>query len=151
MTDLPAVLDVLVYALLLTGSLLCFTAGLGLLRFHDVLSRMHAGTKPQVMGVLLVVAGAAIRLWGSPVAWMLVLVLSFQLLTAPLSAHLVSRMAYRRRHVREDLLLVDELGFSGFGRPPESEHAPRGDEPAEAMADRARDAGAIEGAPGQDS
>jgi multicomponent Na+:H+ antiporter subunit G len=37
-------------------------------------------------------------------------VAAFQLLTAPVSAHMISRVAYRRRHVRRDLLLVDELG-----------------------------------------
>ena len=40
---------------------------------------------------------------------MLLLVAAFQLLTAPVSAHMISRVAYRRRHVRRDLLLVDEL------------------------------------------
>jgi multicomponent Na+:H+ antiporter subunit G len=39
---------------------------------------------------------------------MLLLVAAFQLLTAPVSAHMISRVAYRRRHVRRDLLLVDE-------------------------------------------
>jgi multicomponent Na+:H+ antiporter subunit G len=69
---------------------------------------MHAGTKPQVLGVLLVMVGAAIRLDGWANAWMLLLVAAFQLLTAPVSAHLISRVAYRRRHVRRDLLVVDE-------------------------------------------
>ena len=47
--DLPVVLDVVALACLLAGALLCLTAGLGLVRFPDVLSRMHAGTKPQVL------------------------------------------------------------------------------------------------------
>ena len=70
---------------------------------------MHAGTKPQVLGVLLIMVGGAIRLRGWSATWMLLLVAAFQLLTAPVSAHMISRVAYRRRHVRRDLLLVDEL------------------------------------------
>jgi multicomponent Na+:H+ antiporter subunit G len=58
---------------------------------------------------------------------MLLLVAAFQLLTAPVSAHLVSRVAYRRRHVRRDLLLVDEFGGTGHQ---DVEH--RGDEPGDA-------------------
>ena len=85
--------DVVAFACLLAGAFLCFTAGLGLVRFPDVLSRMHAGTKPQVLGVLLVMVGAAIRLDGWANAWMLLLVAAFQLLTAPVSAHLISRVA----------------------------------------------------------
>ncbi len=47
---------------------------------------------------------------------MLLLVAVFQLLTAPVSAHMISRVAYRRRHVRRDLLLVDELRDGGGPR-----------------------------------
>ena len=124
---MTAFADVVAFACLLAGSALCLTAGLGLVRFPDVLSRMHAGTKPQVLGVLLVMIGAAIRLDGWANAWMLLLVAAFQLLTAPVSAHLISRVAYRRRHVRRDLLLVDEYG--GPGRQDSRYH---GDEPGDA-------------------
>jgi multicomponent Na+:H+ antiporter subunit G len=125
---LGTVADVLAAGCLLVGALLCLTAGLGLVRFPDVLSRMHAGTKPQVLGVLLVMIGAAIRLHGWSATWMLLLVGAFQLVTAPVSAHMVSRVAHRRRHVRRDLLLVDELGGEPLTPPPDRL---RGDQPAD--------------------
>ena len=125
MSALAAVADVVAIACLLAGSLLCLTAGLGLLRFPDVLTRMHAGTKPQVLGVLLVMTGAAIRLHGWSATWMLLLVAVFQMLTAPVSAHMISRVAYRRRHVRRDLMVVDELGL------PRPVGGATGDEPAD--------------------
>jgi multicomponent Na+:H+ antiporter subunit G len=109
-------LDVVAFGCLLGGALLCFTAGLGLLRFPDVLSRMHAGTKPQTLGVLLVVVGGILRLQGWSVIWMLLLAAVFQLITASVSAHMIGRAAYRRRHVRRDLLLVDELSPADPGR-----------------------------------
>ncbi len=109
MSEIDTVRDVVAVLLLLAGAFLCLTAGLGLVRFHDVLTRMHAGTKPQVLGTLLIMIGGAIRLQGWSATWMLLLVAAFQLLTAPVSAHMISRVAYRRRHVRRDLLLVDEL------------------------------------------
>ncbi|MFW3170087.1 monovalent cation/H(+) antiporter subunit G [Geodermatophilus sp. CPCC 206100] len=124
---MSSVADVLAVACLLAGAALCLTAGLGLVRFPDVLSRMHAGTKPQVLGVLLVMVGGAIRLSSWSAAWMLLLVAAFQLLTAPVSAHMISRVAYRRRHVRRDLLLVDELG-DGTAQ----DVVYRGDEPGDA-------------------
>jgi multicomponent Na+:H+ antiporter subunit G len=127
MTDLDTVRDVVAVVLLLAGSFLCLTAGLGLVRFPDVLTRMHAGTKPQVLGILLIMVGGAIRLEGWSATWMLLLVAAFQLLTAPVSAHMISRVAYRRRHVRRDLLLVDELRT---GEAVDSVY--RGDEPADA-------------------
>jgi multicomponent Na+:H+ antiporter subunit G len=133
--DVDSVADVVAVACLLVGAFFCLTAGLGLVRFPDVLSRMHAGTKPQVVGVLLIMVGGAIRLTGSSVTWMLLLVAAFQLLTAPVSAHMVSRIAYRRRHVRRDLLLVDELGGGPGGAPagaPDDEPAD-GDAPADGV------------------
>ena len=127
MNDISGLDDGIAVVLLLLGAFLCLTAGLGLLRFPDVLTRMHAGTKPQVLGVLLIMVGAAIRLQGWSATWMLLLVAIFQMLTAPVSAHMISRVAYRRRHVRRDLLLVDEL------RTAESQDSVhRGDEPADA-------------------
>ena len=128
MSDVQTFGDVVAVVLLLAGSFLCLTAGLGLVRFPDVLTRMHSGTKPQVLGVLLIMAGGVIRLQGWSATWMLLLVAAFQLVTAPVSAHMVSRVAYRRRHVRRDLLLVDELGTGGSATPP----GRRGDEPADA-------------------
>ena len=125
---MSVIVDVVALGCLLAGAFLCLTAGLGLVRFPDVLSRMHAGTKPQVLGVLLVMVGAAIRLHGWSATWMLLLVAAFQMLTAPVSAHLISRVAYRRRHVRRDLLLVDELRTAEL-----QDTAPRGDEPADSF------------------
>lgn len=127
MTGVEGVEDVVAVVLLLLGAFLCLTAGLGLVRFPDVLTRMHAGTKPQVLGVLLIMVGAAIRLQGWSATWMLLLVAAFQMLTAPVSAHMISRVAYRRRHVRRDRLLVDEL-HSGRRQ----DQVYRGDEPADA-------------------
>ena len=129
MSDVDGLGDVVAVALLLAGSFLCLTAGLGLVRFPDVLTRMHSGTKPQVLGVLLIMIGGAIRLQGWSATWMLLLVAVFQLFTAPVSAHMISRVAYRRRHVRRDLLLVDELGTADA-----SDRQPAGDEPADATA-----------------
>jgi multicomponent Na+:H+ antiporter subunit G len=95
---------------LITGALLSLAAGMGLLRFPDLLSRMHAATKPQVLGLLLILTGTALRLQNTIDITTLVLVAAFQLATAPVGAHMVGRSVYRAGHVRHDLLVVDELG-----------------------------------------
>ncbi len=102
-------LEILSAVLLLSGGALTLAAAVGLIRFPDVLARMHAATKPQVLGLLLVLAGVGIQLRDNVDVWMLVLAGLFQLLTAPVSAHLVGRLAYRTRHSRRDQLTVDEL------------------------------------------
>lgn len=106
---MTGVLDLIGAVLLLLGALLALAAAIGLLRLPDVLSRMHAATKPQTTGLVLVVIGSALLLRTSVDVWMLVLVAAFQLITAPVTAHLVGRLAYRSGGVREDLLHRDEL------------------------------------------
>ncbi|MFC7403397.1 monovalent cation/H(+) antiporter subunit G [Citricoccus sp. GCM10030269] len=105
----PVIADGLAAVLLVLGSLLSTVAGIGLFRFPDQLSRMHAGTKPQVLGLLLVLTAVALawRAW----VWIPVLLLAWvlQMLTAPVSAHLVGRAGYRTKHLRPEYLYVDEL------------------------------------------
>jgi multicomponent Na+:H+ antiporter subunit G len=103
------VADVLAGACLISGALLTLAAGVGLLRFPDLLSRMHSATKPQVLGLLLILAGTALRLQNIIDITTLVLVGVFQLVTAPVSAHMVGRAVYRAGQVRRDLLVLDEL------------------------------------------
>ena len=103
------VFDIAAAACFLAGSFLTLAAGSGVLRFPDLLARMHAGAKPQVLGVLLGLIGYAIRMRSGPIVWTLLLVAVFQMLTAPVSAHMLGRAGYRTGKVDPDLLAVDEL------------------------------------------
>ena len=103
------VLDGIAAALLLLGASLALAAAIGIIRFPDVLTRMHAATKPQVLGIVLCLSGAALRLREYPDVWLLLLAAGFQLVTAPVAAHMVSKVANRSRHYRRDSLHVDDL------------------------------------------
>ena len=111
-SPLDAVLDVTVLFLILAGALLCLTAAIGLLRFPDVPSRLHAATKPQVLGLILICLAIALSLRSWPVVAFLVPVVLFQLATAPLSAHMIGRRAYRNGTIDEHGMYVDELAES---------------------------------------
>ncbi|MCW3492922.1 monovalent cation/H(+) antiporter subunit G [Microbacterium sp. SSM24] len=105
-------LDLAVLILILIGALLCLTAAIGLLRFRDVPSRLHAATKPQVLGVILICLAVALSLRSWPVVAFLVPIVLMQLATAPLSAHIVGRQAYRNGTIDETGLFVDDLAES---------------------------------------
>jgi len=107
---LTDVADIASGILLLAGALLTVIAAIGLLRFPDLLTRMHSATKPQVLGLLLVVAGLALRLRDPSATAVLVLVAVFQMVTSPVASHMAGRAAYRAGQVRKDLLVADELG-----------------------------------------
>lgn len=96
--------------LILTGCTLAFTAAIGIVRFPDTLTRMHAATKPQVVGLVLVLTGTGIDIRGDVNVWMLVLTGLFTILTAPVIAHLLGRTAYREQRHRDGLLRINELG-----------------------------------------
>lgn len=102
-------LEIVVAVLLVAGSLMSLIAGIGLITFPDLLSRMHAATKPQVLGFLLLFAGLAIHLRSWILVPVLVLAWGLQLLTAPVSAHMIGRAGYRTKHVAKETLHVDEL------------------------------------------
>ena len=103
-----AVWDVTALVLVLIGALLCLTAAIGLLRFRDVPTRLHATTKPQVLGFLLICVAIALSLRSWPVVAFLVPVVLVQFATAPLAAHMISRQAYRNRTIDTADLYVDE-------------------------------------------
>ncbi|MEW2380718.1 monovalent cation/H(+) antiporter subunit G [Micromonospora sp. NPDC047707] len=93
------VADWLAAVLLVAGALLSLAAGIGVLRFPDVLDRMHAATKPQTLGVLLLLTGVALRLRSPSDLGMIALVGLFQLATAPVAAQMIGRAAYRTRRL----------------------------------------------------
>ena len=103
------IFDVLAAVLLIVAALLTLAAAIGLIRFPDPLSRLHAATKPQVLGLILVVLALELSTRSAVVFFMLIPVIVLQLLTAPISAHMVGRAGYRNGDVDMDNLLVDEL------------------------------------------
>jgi multicomponent Na+:H+ antiporter subunit G len=109
---MDAALDVTAVLLVLAGASLCLIAAIGLLRFRDVPTRLHAATKPQVLGLMLICLAIALALRSWPVVAFLVPVVLIQLATAPLSAHMVGRQAYRNTTIDQRSLYVDELAES---------------------------------------
>ena len=107
------VADVAAAVCLLLGCLLALVASIGMVRFPDLLSRMHAATKPQVLGVLLILLALAVSLRNGADLATLVLIAAFQLTTAPLAAQMIGRAAYRTGRVHRETLDVDELAEGG--------------------------------------
>jgi multicomponent Na+:H+ antiporter subunit G len=104
-----AVADLLGGALILVGALLSLVAAVGLLRFPDLLTRMHSAAKPQVLGLILVALGLALVLREVSASLLLLLAVLAQMVTAPVSGHMLGRASYRAGQVRADLLVVDDL------------------------------------------
>ncbi|ASD23042.1 Na+/H+ antiporter subunit G [Cryobacterium sp. LW097] len=101
--------DVVTAVLVLLAALMCLAAGVGLLRFPDVLTRLHSATKPQILGLMAVTLDIAVTNFSVGTVTLVVAIVLFQTLTAPMAAHLVARASYQTDHLRPDLLVIDEL------------------------------------------
>lgn len=100
--------EVLAAVLMLLGAAFCLLGAIGLVRLPDLAARLQAATKPQILGLALVLLGTALRVELSS-AVTLVLVVLFQVITAPVVSQLCGRAAYRSGGIPQEHLVVDEL------------------------------------------
>jgi multicomponent Na+:H+ antiporter subunit G len=87
-------LNYLAGALILVGAVFALTASLGLLRFPDVYTRMHAASKAGTLGSCTMLLALALLAGDHAVVTRAIAGVAFFLLTAPLSAHLLAKASY---------------------------------------------------------
>ncbi|WP_231923929.1 monovalent cation/H(+) antiporter subunit G [Microcella alkaliphila] len=102
-------LDLVAAVLLGLGAFLSLAAAIGLLRFPDALARLHAATKPQILGLIAIVLAIAVSARSWQVLLLLIPVVVLQMLTAPIVAHMVGRAGYRTGTFDPGTLVDDEL------------------------------------------
>ena len=89
-------IDLLSAVLLLGGAAFFFAGTLGMLRFPDVFSRLHALTKGDNVGLGLTVLGLAVRAESFAVVGKLALIWMLVLLAGATASHLIARSSLRR-------------------------------------------------------
>lgn len=99
--------SVIAGVLAVVGAALVLVAGIGVLRFDDLYSRMHAATKVPTVGIALIAAAAAVELDDG--RGKVVLAAIVILITAPSAAHFIGRAAYRVEGVEIVLEGGDDL------------------------------------------
>jgi len=91
-----APIDLLSAVLLLGGAAFFFAGTIGMLRFPDVYSRLHALTKGDNVGLGLTVLGLAVRADSFAAVGKLVLIWMLVLLAGATASHLIARSSLRR-------------------------------------------------------
>ena len=89
-------IDVLSTVLLISGAVFFLAGTLGLLRFPDVYTRLHALTKADNLGLGLMVAGLAVQAESWATAGKLILIWLLVLLAGASVAHLIARGALHK-------------------------------------------------------
>lgn len=111
------IFDIILYVLIGIGIFFNVLAGIGLLRFPDVYTRLHAGTKCTTFGSIFLIGSVVLiglKMWwekdtnGSVLALHSALALIAILLTNPVGAHAIARAAHRSG-VKPARAVIDEL------------------------------------------
>ena len=112
-------LNTITYVLLGIGLFFNLVAGLGLLRFPDFYTRLHAGTKCTTFGSIFVIGAVILQAvaawahggWASPDSVLAIhafIALVAILITNPTGAHAIARAGYRSG-VMPTQAIVDDL------------------------------------------
>ena len=88
--------SILTIILLIAGAVFFLAGTIGLLRFPDVYTRLHALTKADNVGLGLLLAGLALQAESWTIAVKLLLIWLLILLASSSVAHLVARTAQKR-------------------------------------------------------
>ena len=84
-------IDIILITLIFLGATFMLVAAIGLIRFTDLYSRMHATTKATSFGLLLLIIGVSL-FFNTGTVWIKALmVIVFIYLTAPLAAHSIAK------------------------------------------------------------
>ncbi len=108
---MSAILDIVSWAALLTGGFLIITGGIGLVRFPDLYTRMHAAGVTDTGGAGLVLFGLMLQAGLTLVTVKLVLILWLVLFTGSVSSHALAKAAL---HGRLEPLVGDEGEGASF-------------------------------------
>ena len=87
------ILHVLSWLMLIAGSCVCISGAVGVLRFPDFFTRMHAAGVTDTLGAGLILGGLMLQTTDYLVIVKLLLLLAFALLTSPTATYALAKSA----------------------------------------------------------
>lgn len=128
---MSVVIDAVAALLMISGAFFFTVGTLGLIRFPDVRSRLHALTKADNLGLGLILSGAALWLADWAVALLMLLCWLFALAGASVSAHVIAGLETDHADERQPVHHTGDI--PALSSPNDSEDddaatAPRADE-----------------------
>lgn len=80
---------------LLTGSFLCLSGGLGMIRFPDFYTRLHAAGVTDTLAASMILIGLMLQNPGGLIVIKLVMILLLTLFISPTASHAISKAALK--------------------------------------------------------
>ncbi|HIE34348.1 MAG TPA: monovalent cation/H(+) antiporter subunit G [Candidatus Altiarchaeales archaeon] len=90
-------MEIIVVLFLTVGTFFFTTATIGLLRFPDMFTRLHATGKGDTLGASLILIGLALLSAPSVTSIKLFFIMLFILLTSPVATHCICRAVYHKK------------------------------------------------------
>jgi multicomponent Na+:H+ antiporter subunit G len=94
---------------IIAGAGFCLLASVGLVRFPELYTRIHAASKAGVVGAGFILLALAIVSLDISIVLRSIVAILFLLMTTPISAHLLSRSAYFAGQRPADITKTNEL------------------------------------------
>jgi multicomponent Na+:H+ antiporter subunit G len=102
-------MTVIAAILMVIGSIFCLVATVGMLRFPDLYTRLHAASKAGPLGAGLILLAAGIASGDVLIFARSLLGLVFLILVGPVSAHLLARAALKSGVPLASITSIDEF------------------------------------------
>lgn len=101
--------NLIVSFFVLAGAFFSLLAAIGVIRFPDVYTRMHAATKAPAFGILLFLIAAVFFFADFYTSAISLMIVVFIFLTAPVASHIISRVAHLLNIEIWSITNIDEL------------------------------------------
>ena len=111
--------ELLISGLIVLGTIFALVGSYGMLKFPDLMTRLHAPTKATTLGVggALVASMVYFLTLEGHVSIHEVLISLFLFLTAPITAHFIAK-AYMHKHLKPKQLPKTQSGWSTYSASP---------------------------------
>lgn len=95
-TSIDITLNILIILFLVAGTFFIVSSSIGIIRFPDVYTRLHAATKAPTLGIVSILIATFLFLYAAHgiVSGKLLLAILFIFLTSPVGGHMLSRAAH---------------------------------------------------------
>src|SRR6056297_1965627 len=99
---------IIAYLIMSAAILFAVITAVGLIRFPDVYTRIHASAVVLTMSAVMLSIGIAIYVWEFYLSLKILLIGLIFLITNPLATHAIARASYRRQIACPEVKSVDE-------------------------------------------
>lgn len=100
--------EIIASVLLVIGAGFMLISALGIVRFPDLYTRMHAATKASSLGVMLILAAVCIYFFSWLILVKAILTIIFIFATVPVASHLIAGTAHSMKISKWKYTVIDE-------------------------------------------